>query len=151
MHDVMGTFTSRTLAGELLTVPGDLDGPTLLCFAYRMWQQRDVDSWLTAVADDERLRVLEVPVLGRRWVPARRFIDGGMAANMDAPTRAGTMCLYTGVERFRRDVLGVRSTKVCATLVGADGRVAWHAFGPAAPDAVAALHAAIDDLSRDSA
>lgn len=146
MRDVLGTFASRTLAGEPLTVPRDLTVPTLLCVAYRMWQQRDVDTWLATVAGDERIGVLEVPVLGRQWLPTRRFIDGGMAANMDASTRARTMCVYTSVGRFRRDVLGVTSTEVCAVLVEPDGRVAWHALGPAVPDAVAGLQTAIDDL-----
>ena len=113
MNDRLGTFTSTTLAGEELTVPSGLDGPTLLCVAYRQRQQADVDTWLAVVGADPRVEVLEVPVLGRRWLPGRRFIDGGMASNMDAATRARTMCVYTDVDAFRRDVLGVRSTEVC--------------------------------------
>jgi hypothetical protein len=143
---VIGRFSSRTLAGVPLTVPDDLERPTLVCVAYRQQQQRDVDTWLAVVADDPRVDVLEVPVLGRRWLPGRRFIDGGMAANMDAATQAQTMCVYTDVAGFRRDVLGVTSEEVCAVLADADGRVHWSALGAATDTADAALRAAIDAL-----
>lgn len=148
----VGRFSSRTLAGVPLTVPDDLERPTLVCVAYQQRQQRDVDTWLAIVADDPRVDVLEVPVLGRRWLPGRRFIDGGMASNMDAATRAQTMCVYTDVIGFRRDVLGVTSEEVCAMLVAANGRVWWSALGPATPAAAADLRTAIgaiDDAPDD--
>ena len=149
VRDVVGRFSSATLAGAPLTVPDDLTGPTLLLFAYRQRQQRDVDTWIAA-ARGTRIRLLEVPVLGRRWLPGRRFIDGGMASNMDRATREQTMCVYTHVARFRRDVLGVSSTRVLAALVDADGRVAWHALGPADEAGTATLRAAITDLAADT-
>lgn len=130
MRSTIGTFASTTLAGRKLSVPGDLSRPTLLVFAYQQRQQRDVDTWLAAVAGQD-VDVLEVPVLGRRWRPARRFIDGGMASNMDQPTREQTMCVYTDVDRFRRDVLGVTSREVLAVLVDVDGRVRWWGGGRA--------------------
>lgn len=149
VRNTVGRFSSTTLAGAALTVPDDLTGPTLLLFAYRQWQQRDVDTWIAA-GRDTGVRLLEVPVLGRRWLPGRRFIDGGMASNMDRATREQTMCVYTHVENFRRDVLGVSSTKVLAVLVDADGRVAWHALGPADQAGTATLRAAIGDLTADT-
>lgn len=72
-----------TLAGRHVVVPDDFGGPTLLLFAYRQHQQRDVDTWIRSIPRVDDVRVLEVPVLGRRWLPARRFINGGMASNMD--------------------------------------------------------------------
>ncbi len=143
-REVIGRFSSRTLAGRDLTVPDDLEVPTLLCFAYQQRQQGDVDTWLAVVADDDRVGVLEVPVLGRRWRPARAFIDGGMASNMDEATRSRTMCVYTDVDRFRSRVLGVDETEICAVLVGRDGQVAFSALGPVTPAAATALRAALD-------
>ena len=131
--------SSRTLAGRELTVPDGLDGPTLLLVAFRQEQQRDVDTWIAAVPDGAGVSLLEVPVLARRWRPARRFIDGGMASNMDQRTREQTMC---------RDVLGSSSTDVHALLVDADGRVEWRTTGPATAAGVTALTAAIDRLDR---
>lgn len=131
MREVIGRFDSTTLAGRRLSVPDDLTGPTLLLFAYRQHQQADVDTWIRSIADDATVRILEVPVLGRRWLPGRRFIDGGMASNMDRTTREQTMCVYTDVTAFRRDVLGVDSSEVLAALVDVTGRVHWHAQGPA--------------------
>jgi len=145
VRDIIGSFASTTLAGRPLVVPDDLTGPTLLLFAYRQRQQRDLDTWIRSVAGDSTVRVLEVPVLGRRWLPGRRFIDGGMASNMDQATREQTMCLYTDVVAFRRDVLGVASSQVLAVLVDEHGRVRWHALGPAADAGVAGLRRALDE------
>jgi len=147
VHDVVGRFTSTTLAGVPVAVPDDLTTPTLLLFAYRQRQQRDVDTWIGA-ARGTAVGLLEVPVLGRRWLLARRFIDGGMASNMDRATREQTMCVYTDAGAFRRDVLGVTSTRVLAALVDVDGRVAWHALGPADAAGTATLRSAIADLGH---
>lgn len=149
MRRVIGRFDSTTLAGRPLAVPEDLDRPTLLLFAYEQRQQRDVDTWIRVVADPPAVAVLEVPVLGRRWMPVRRFIDGGMASNMDRTTREQTMCVYTDVAAFRRDVLGVDSTAVLAALVAPDGRVHWHALGPATPDGATELREVVDALDAE--
>ncbi|MFT6943385.1 MAG: hypothetical protein ACJA2F_001587 [Nitriliruptoraceae bacterium] len=146
MHPRIGRFTSTTLAGDVLRIPGDLGRPTLLVFAYERMQQGDVESWIQAVAGSNPLRVLEVPVLGRRWLPGRRAINGGMASQMDRTTREQTMCVYTNVAAFRRDVLGVTSTEILAALVTPDGTVRWHAIGPADNAGAAALRAAVAEL-----
>lgn len=147
MHQRIGRFTSTTLAGDALRIPGDLGRPTLLVFAYERLQQRDVESWIHAVAGSDQLRVLEVPVLSRRWLPGRRAINGGMASQMDRTTREQTMCVYTNVTAFRRDVLGVTSTEILAALVTPDGTVRWHATGPADNAGAAALRAAVAELA----
>lgn len=151
MRDVIGRFDSTTLAGRDLVVPDDLDRPTLVVFAYQQAQQRHVDTWLAVLADARAdVDVLEVPVLGRRWRPVRRFIDGGMASRMDSSTREQTMCVYTDVAAFRRDVLGVSSTDVLAAMVERDGRVVWHAFGPATPSGADGLRDALAGGSATS-
>lgn len=147
MHDQLGSFRSTSLAGVEMAIPADLAGPTLVVFAYRQHQQADVDTWIRVVSDDDRVRVLEVPLLGRKWLPTRRFIDGGMASGMDAQTRRQTMCVYTDVARFQREVLGVTSGEVLATLVDAAGTVHWHALGPAGPADAAGLQAAVEALT----
>lgn len=148
MRDVIGSFASTTLAGRPLVVPDDLTGPTLLLFAYRQSQQRDVDTWIRSVAGDSTVRVLEVPVLGRRWLPGRRFIDGGMASNMDRATREQTMCLYTDVVAFRRDALGVDSSRVLAVLVDEHGHVHWHALGAATDAGIETLRTTLVEVAR---
>lgn len=142
MNERLGRFSSTTLAGEDLTLPDDLDGMALIVVAYQQRQQPDVDSWLAALGDAD-VRFLEVPVLGRRWLPAKLFINGGMASNMDQRTRERTMCVYTDVDRFRRDVLGTASEEVAAVLVEADGTVHWSSTGPATTESAAALRSAI--------
>ncbi len=147
MRALIGTFSSTTLAGRPLTVPDDLTGPTLVVFAYRQRQQPDVDTWIRSLPPASPVRLLEVPVLGRRWRPGRRLIDGGMASNMDRATREQTMCVYTDVAAFRRDVLGVSSSRVLAVLLDRRGHVRWHAFGPATDDTADDLRRAVADLT----
>ena len=147
MGDVVGRFSSTTLAGRELTVPDDLDRPTLLLFAYEQRQQADVDTWLAVLPEDADVGVLEVPVLARRWQLARRFIDGGMASNMDQRTREQTMCVYTDVDAFRREVIGTDTDQIAVLLVDEDGAVRWRTTGAATPDGVTALRRAIAEAT----
>jgi hypothetical protein len=149
VREIIGRFASTTLAGEPLAVPDDLGGPALLLFAYRQRQQRDVETWIRSVPDNAAIQILEVPVLGRRWLPVRRFIDGGMASNMERATREQTMCVYTDVAAFRRNVLGVGSRRVLAVLVDPGGHVRWHAIGPASEAGARELRRAVAEAVED--
>ncbi len=145
MHDRIGAVASTTLAGRPLRLPDDLDGPTLLLFAYLQRQQPQVDRWLAIAGEFSRLRVLELPVIGRRWLPLKPMADAGMSSNMDQRTREQTMCVYTDPRRFRRRVLGVGGgdRRVSAVLVDGDGRVLFHAAGAPHPATATALREAI--------
>jgi hypothetical protein len=52
--------------------------------AFRRQQQELVDSWVpwleARVADDPDFRFYELPMIGRKLAPMRRFIEGGTAA-----------------------------------------------------------------------
>lgn len=144
----------RSLAGDELVLPRDLPAPlTLVVFAFRQWQQRLVDEWIDwAVAagvppsplgldSAASSTVIEVPVLGRRYRPARGFIDGGMASGIRVPAvLARTLTAYTDVAAFRR-AAGIDSTAtVTAMVVRRDGTVLSQVAGPpgaAVNDAVA--------------
>jgi hypothetical protein len=134
----------RSLAGDELLLPRDLTASlTLVLLAFRQWQQGLVDEWIAWAVDDAavaptplgldpgaRAVVVEVPVIGRRYRPARRVIDGGMAASIRVPAvLARTLTAYTDVSAFCR-AAGISSTEtVHALVVRRDGVVLAHAAG----------------------
>ncbi len=147
-HAPFPVLAVRSLAGAELVLPRDLPAQrTLVICAFRQWQQRVVDSWIEwAVRDaavagsplgldpEASAAVVEVPVLGRRYRPARRFIDGGMASGIRVPdVLARTLTAYTDVSAFCR-AAGTTSTATVAVLVVLrNGTVLAHVPGPPEP------------------
>jgi hypothetical protein len=137
----------RALDGTVVELPAQLPGRrTVVVLAFRQRQQRDVDRWIDlavalgvpasplGVAGPLETAVIEVPVLGRRYLGARRFIDGGMAASIaDPQILARTVTVYTDPAAFRRRCRVPTADEVTVLLVGRDGVVTWHRTGSPRP------------------
>lgn len=148
----------RALDGTPATLPADLPGRrTVVVVAFRQWQQRDVDRWIDlAVAcgvpptplgatGPLETAVVEVPVLGRRYLGARRLIDGGMATSIaDPAVLARTITVYTDPAAFRRRCGITTASEVTVLLARRDGVVTWSRTGAPQPDDEAALAVALD-------
>ena len=153
--------SGRALDGTPRELPAELPAiTTLVLVAFRQRQQRDVDRWIdlavelgmagTPLGAREPLEqaVIEVPVLGRRYLGARRMIDGGMATSIaDPAVLARTITVYTNPGRFRRRCGITTAEQVTALLAARDGTVGWSATGPPGPDARGSLAAALKDGS----
>jgi hypothetical protein len=142
-------IVARNLEGERVVIPDDLPAAlNLLVFAFRRQQQALVDSWLATLerlaAADARLGYYEVPTIARRWRPARRVIDGGMAAAIaDIGARRRTLTVYADVS-CTAAAFGIRRTDtVTLVLLDRDGRVRWRGEGGYAPELAAGLRAAV--------
>lgn len=147
----------RALDGTIVELPSQLPAAhTLVVLAFRQRQQRDVDRWIElAVAlgvpssplgasEPMTTAVIEVPVLGRRYLGARRFIDGGMAASIaDPAVLARTITVYTDPAAFRRRCRVPSSEEVTALLVDRAGAASWHRTGPPQPGDRDGLHEAL--------
>ena len=126
---------ARSLDRETYDLPGEFEGRwNIAVVAFQREQQRLVDTWLPFLvaleAGNDRLRVYEVPVLARRWTPARRFIDGGMAmAIADRGARARTLTGYTDVSAVRRALGLPDDSTIVTVLTDRDGRITWIATG----------------------
>jgi hypothetical protein len=137
----------RSLAGDAVVLPHDLPTQlTLVVCAFRQWQQRLVDQWIEWAVDagvspsplgldrNATSTVIELPVLGRRYRPARGFIDGGMAAGIRVPAvLARTFTAYTDVAAFCRAAGIDTQATVTAMVVHRDGTIFARVAGP--PDA----------------
>jgi hypothetical protein len=140
----ISSAAGRALDGTPYRLPGDLPGAvTLVVVAFRQRQQADVDRWIElavtlgvppspyGASQPMASAVVEVPVLGRRYLAARRVIDGGMAAGIADPVAlARTITVYTDPTAFRRACGITTADEVSALLARRDGTVGWHAVGP---------------------
>lgn len=150
----------RALDGTVVELPSELPAAhTVVVLAFRQRHQGDVDRWIElavvlgvppsplGVDGPMDTAVIEVPVLGRRYLGARRFIDGGMAASIrDPAVLARTVTVYTDPAAFRRRCRVPTAEEVTALLVDRAGAASWHRTGPPQPadrDALAAALAAI--------
>jgi hypothetical protein len=150
----------RALDGTPYRLPEQLPGEhTLVILAFRQRHQPDVDRWIELAIDlgvpaspfgatrPMSTAVIEVPLLGRRWLPARRFIDGGMASGIADPVvLARTITAYTDPVAFLLacglgdPAAGVGAARtpgeeVEVLLATRDGVVTWATRGAPGPDA----------------
>ena len=78
---------ARNLEGAALELPEAFTGdPSVVIVAFERVQQEQVDTWIPWLrrlqARMPGVGVYEIPAIKRRWLPARRFIDGGMRAGI---------------------------------------------------------------------
>ncbi len=155
----------RTLDGTSCRLPDELPGErTLVVIAFRQRHQREVDAWIDLAVDlgvpasplgaalPMSTAVIEVPLLGRRWLPARSFIDGGMATGIADPlVLARTVTAYTDPVAFRR-ACGLRGggRQVEVLLARRDGSVEWSAQGAVGVGSRPALAAALAGASDEA-
>lgn len=133
----------RALDGTGYRLPAGLPAErTLVVLAFLQRQQADVDRWIDlavslgvpgsplAAPEPRVTAVVEVPVLGRRYRPARRVIDGGMAtAIRDPAVLARTITVYTDPAAYRRRCGIPTADQVTAMLVDREGTVSFQALG----------------------
>lgn len=123
-------------------LPDDLPAdPCVVVLAFRRRQQRDVDAWVAGLGPD--VPVVEVPLLGRKWRRAARWIEGGMATGTPQPARSRVWCAYANVSAVLA-AIGQRGTGEVAVVVAArDGTVRLVARGAPGPAAAGAIRAAL--------
>lgn len=139
------TIQGRDLTGRHRRIPADLDAPAWLFIAHYQAQQPQVDAWMAAVAGTG-VQALEAPVMQRRYRPAARLIEGGMAGNLTPEIRARTICLYANVDAWRAERLLSADRVVTALLLDADGTVRMLAYGSPTAASAAAIEAACRSL-----
>ena len=140
---------ARSLEREHYDLPGEFEGRrNVAVVAFRREQQQLVDTWLPFLlaleAERNDLRVYEIPAISRRWTPARRFIDGGMAVGIaDREACARTLTSYTDVGRVQQALGLPDDTTIATVLTGRDGRITWMTTGAFTEPTGADLRAAL--------
>lgn len=133
--------TGRSLTGRTCHFPGDFEGErNIVLVAFKRHQQEDVDTWTPHLrplaAQDPRLRVYELPTLGRRYLLMRPIIDGGMRGGIpDSAVRATTITLYINKRPFREALALPDEDRIYVLVVDRAGAVLWRASGPWSADA----------------
>jgi hypothetical protein len=140
----------RNLEGERVALPSELAGdPRIAVVAFERRQQDDVDTWLPwleqTAASDPGLAFFELPTIGRRWSPGRRFIDGGMAAAIrDAGARRRTVTVYTDVGAVVRALELPGTREIAVLALDRAGEVRGRALGAFDEAKAAAVAAALE-------
>jgi hypothetical protein len=152
---VFPRLEARDLDARTRSLPAAFEGDSnVVILAFRRRQQELVDTWTRSLADrfaaDPGLRFYELPVIGAQWRPARRMIDGGMAAALpDTATRRRTLTVYTDTRRAT-DALAIADTStITVLLVDGAGTIRWRTTGAYGPEAGDALAAAVERTRRD--
>ena len=149
-------IAARDLQGKDVQLPAAFSGErNVVIVAFQRNHQTLVDSWVPwleeQAASDPDLRFYELPTIGRLWAPARRFIDGGMAAAIREPViLQRTFTIYGDVNRLVQPLgIGSRST-IAVLLVDAKAMVQWHGSGPLTEASARELDGALQE-NRDTA
>ncbi len=141
--------TARSLEGDEVQLPEGFAGDrNMVIVAFRRHQQALVDSWVpwleARAADDPDFRFYELPTIGRKWAPMRRFIDGGMAAAIREPLVLRRTLTVYGDVRNVTDPLGIEDRSTIALfLVDRSGAVCWAGSGGFDPAAARSLDDAL--------
>jgi len=150
---VFPSLEARDLETRLVKLPAGFEGErNVVLVAFRREQQDAVDSWvqwLEARAEaDPGLRFYELPTLGTQWSPARRVIDGGMAAAIrDPAVLRRTLTIYTDVRRVTAG-LGIDTTDTISLfVVDGTGVVHWRGSGEFDAATAATLGDVLDTLA----
>lgn len=140
---------TRDLEGHQHMLPDGLPaGRRLLLLAFRRWHQILIEGWKSRLTLLERenpdLTVWEVPALGRRYRPARPYIDGGMRAGIPDPdVRLHTLTAYTDLPALLSALDMSDTETVHAFLVAGDGEVLWTDEGEADASKIQSLDVAL--------
>ena len=128
-------IAARDLQGKDVQLPAGFSGErNVVIIAFQRNHQSLVDSWVPwleeQAAADTGLSFYELPTIGRMWAPARRFIDGGMAAAIREPViLQRTLTIYGDVTRLTRPLGIVDRSTISVLLVDATGSVRWQGSG----------------------
>ena len=120
----------------------------MVLIAFDQHQQSLVDSWTAWLereqATNERLAVVELPTIARRWALFRPLIDGGMAASIKVPEiLQRTWTIYGEVSNVTKPLnIDTRST-IALVLVERGGAVLWQGSGPFSEDVASQLKAVL--------
>ena len=156
--DDLGRFPrveGSNLEGDRFVLPADFGGEfNVVLVAFKREQQHDVDTWMPLLkriaAANPRLRVYEIPTLGRRYRLMRSFIDGGMRSGIpDRAVRAATITLYIDKSPFRRALALPDEDRIYVLLVDREGRVHWRTEGAFDPSGAVELESTVLRLREE--
>lgn len=129
------SLRARNLEGLNVSLPEAFAGErNVVVIAFRREHQSLVDSWVPWFERqslvDRGLRFYELPVISRKWIPVRRFIDGGMSAAIRTPEiLRRTFTIYGDVNQVTRSLDIVEMSTITVVCVDRQGSVLWQCRG----------------------
>lgn len=127
--------TGANLLRRKVTLPADFEGQlNIVLIAFQRWQQSVIDTWVPFAKQLEEtnqgVSYYELPVIQRRNVLARTFINEGMRAGIpDQVARERTITLYVDKVAFRGALELPHEDDIYIVLVDREGNAIWKGEG----------------------
>ncbi len=144
--------TSKSLAGNLLTLPDCAEGKiTLVSIAFVRNAQEQIDSWIRPFehefGGDGRFTVYELPMISQGWKVLSWMIDSGMKGGIPVEKHDNVITFYGDYSDYQ-ETLEMEDTQLAYVfLLDRGGIIRWRGQGYATPEAEKELIEAARALS----
>ena len=131
----------RNLNFQKQEIPNDLGGElNLIIIPFKRWQQDSVDSWVPSLNRFQeffpKFRFYEVPILNKKWIIEKNYIDGGMRQGIpNNSTRERTITVYLDKNVFKNQLDISSESKIKLFLVSSNHEIIWQNEGPNSAEA----------------
>jgi hypothetical protein len=132
-------ITSKSLAGNVVTFPGTLDGKvTLICIAFVRSAQNMIDSWAQLFerkfGKDSRFAIYEIPMINKAWKIVSWVIDSGMRSGISVEKHDNVVTFYGDYSGYQK-ILGMEDTNLAYVfLLDQMGIIRWKGQGYSRPE-----------------
>jgi hypothetical protein len=132
-------ITSKSLAGEVITLPDDANGKVvLIAVAFIRSAQSMLDSWIEPFENkfgkDDRFAVYEVPMINVAWKIFSWFIDSGMRGGIPAEKHNNVITFYGDYSDYQQ-ALGMENPNIAYVfLLDRKGIIRWKGQKYAEPE-----------------
>ena len=132
-------ITSKSLAGNVVTFPGVLEGKvTLICIAFVRSAQNMIDSWIQPFerkfGKDSKFAVYEIPMINEAWKVLSWVIDSGMRGGIPVEKHDNVVTFYGDYSGYQK-TLGIEDTNLAYVfLLDQKGIIRWKGQRYAKPE-----------------
>lgn len=151
--NIFPTLKGIDLHGKDRVVPRDLQGEwRLVTIAFEREQQKDVDTWIKALPEFEKvrsdLRYYELPVIYEMTSAGRFWVNNGMRSGVtEDAARERTITIYTDREAFFAH-MKMKQDRISTLVLNAQGEIIWRHDGIADEEARTRLMRLLKELPK---
>lgn len=125
--EVFPTVSGESLEGQAYTLPGELEGPTVLLLGYVQNSQFDIDRWILGMMQLQTpVNLLEIPTM--EGVGAEMFsgvIDDGMRSGIPEEDWGAVVTVYDDAEAIIDFTGNENPRNARVLLLNEEGTVVW--------------------------
>ncbi len=132
--------TSKSLAGNLLTLPDHAEGKiTLISIAFVRNAQEQIDSWVRPFerefGGDEHFAIYELPMISQGWKVLSWMIDSGMRGGIPTEKHDNVITFYGDYSDYQEALEMEDTQSAYVFLLDRKSIIRWRRQGYATPEA----------------